>query len=186
MLRAVSIWPPEEWILEVQFRNLRGQERDGLGGIGRYGDGTLEGDDRACVIAPYRGGKMTLLLAGGMIEKRGRDREPRPVAGRKREIRRDGRVLDGDRSGSGQGDPAPDAGFRSRMPGIQSQPMEQRNVGPSIAEMPPLWPIPFLMVCSLGVPGWGCGVMRTASVARAPGVTQEVISKRPRMKAPFI
>ena len=31
---------------------------------------------------------------------------------------------------------------RSRMAGIQSQPMVERNVGPSMAVMPPFWPRP--------------------------------------------
>ncbi len=37
---------------------------------------------------------------------------------------------------------------RSRMAGIQSQPMVERKVGPSMAVMPPLPPMPALAVCS--------------------------------------
>jgi len=60
---------------------------------------------------------------------------------------------------------------RSRMAGIQSQPMVERKVGPSSAVMPPLPPMPARMVCSCGTPGWGCGVMRTAMAALPPALT---------------
>ena len=75
---------------------------------------------------------------------------------------------------------------RSQMAGIQSQPIVQRKVGPSMVVSPPLWPIPSKTVCSCGMPGWGCGEIRTASAASLPGVTSGETSKSPRMKAPLI
>ncbi len=44
---------------------------------------------------------------------------------------------------------------RSRMAGIQSQPMVERKVGPSRAVMPPFRPMPARIVCSCGSPGCG-------------------------------
>ena len=75
---------------------------------------------------------------------------------------------------------------RSRTASSQSQPMVDRNVGPSSAVMPPFWPTPLRSVCSCGTPGCGSGVMSTATTAGWPGVTCAVTSKMPRINAPRI
>ena len=75
---------------------------------------------------------------------------------------------------------------RSRTAGSQSQPMVERNVGPSIAVSPPFLPTPAATVCSCGTPGWGCGDTRTARAAARPDFTSVVTSKSPRMNAPRI
>ena len=54
---------------------------------------------------------------------------------------------------------------RSRIAGIQSQPIVERKVGPSIAVMPPFFPMPARSVCSCGSPGCGSGVTSTATTA---------------------
>jgi hypothetical protein len=51
---------------------------------------------------------------------------------------------------------------RSRTPGIQSQPSERSNVGPSRHSLPPLSPAPNLTDCLLGIPGSGGGATITA------------------------
>ena len=75
---------------------------------------------------------------------------------------------------------------RSRMAGIQSQPSVHRNVGPSMALIPPFGPIPARAVCSCGTPGFGCGVISTATTAVFPGSASFVMSNLPRMNAPRI
>ena len=75
---------------------------------------------------------------------------------------------------------------RSRTAGSQSQPIVERNVGPSIAVSPPFCPTPSATVCSCGMPGCGCGATNTATVARVPGFTISEISKSPRINAPRI
>src|SRR5580692_5701032 len=75
---------------------------------------------------------------------------------------------------------------RSRIAGIQSHPIVERNVGPSIAVVPPFCPTPSRIVCSCGTPGCGCGDTSTASTALLPAFTSCEISNVPRLKAPFI
>ncbi len=72
------------------------------------------------------------------------------------------------------------------MPGIQSHPRVQRKVGPSMAVMPPFFPMPVAMVCSIGSPGCGCGATNTARVALWPAFTRDEMSNFPRVKAPVI
>ena len=74
--------------------------------------------------------------------------------------------------------------LRSRMPGIQSQPSEAANVGPSSATQPPFSPGPAAMDSSCGMPGCGGGDTRTAITLRLPGRDRPVTSNTPRMNAP--
>jgi len=75
---------------------------------------------------------------------------------------------------------------RSRMPGIQSQPSVQKNVGPSKSIAPPLGPAPAESDSSCGMPGWGTGETRTTSALGCPARTTAETSKTPRRKAPRI
>ena len=75
---------------------------------------------------------------------------------------------------------------RSRMVGIQSQPMLQRNVGPSRPVTPPFGPVPVATVFSWVTPGCGWGKTCTASPFGLPTDTFVVTSKMPRANAPWM
>ena len=181
ILRAVAVGPPEPRMLDVQCRRVLGIEADlALVLCGASSTGCWKA---MFSMTPWTTAFCGLSLTFSTVAWTATSDES--VRGRGRSVVTSGFF-------TSTGPVAERKTFcqmpvsRSRMAGIQSQPMVERNVGPSMAVMPPLGPMPSRKVCSCGTPGWGCGETSTASTACLPGFTCAVMSKMPRMKAPGV
>ena len=136
ILRAVSVGPPELRIQEMERRCVAGIEGDQRRAVRCEVDLLLEGDVAEAALEHAVLGLIGDVLDGGL------DRDVGAVQARQRQVGGDERILDQ------HGPLAERKTFcqmpvsRSRMAGIQSQPMVERKVGPSMAVMPPFLPRP--------------------------------------------